>query len=239
MLSNLKNDLIMILKDNTESKAKMQNTMNNNKSVLVKSIFDFERENINNLKYTSERKIKKNKNINNNNDIDYKYIMELPHLKLLNFKIENQLTYIDIMIKLKNDSLYNLKNERNRFDDEEYYIFCDNQNDISDASKYLHDELIDIRNSFKSTVKQKDIQNRNLSLLKIQVSSMKDDIDLLGKKSSNDYVNTSDIINEESRENYTKTNICTNENYINPKNDIEDNEFKFMKKNLVRINNVS
>ena len=239
MLSNLKNDLIMILKDNTESKAKMQNTMNNNKSVLVKSIFDFERENINNLKYTNERKIKKNKNINNNNDIDYKYNIELPHLKLLNFRIENQITYIDIMIKLKNDSLYHLKNERNRFDDEEYYIFCDNQNDISDASKYLHDELIDIRNSFKSTVKQKDIQNRNLSLLKIQVASMKDDIDLLGKKSSNDYVNTSDIINEESRENYTKTNICTNENYINPKNDIEDNEFKFMKKNLVRINNVS
>ena len=61
MLSNLKNDLIMILKDNTESKAKMQNTMNNNKSVLVKSIFDFERENINNLKYTNEKKIKKNK----------------------------------------------------------------------------------------------------------------------------------------------------------------------------------
>ena len=229
----------MILKDNTESKAKMQNTMNNNKSSLVKSIFDFERENINNLKYTSERKIKKNKNINMNNDIDYKYNIELPHLKLLNFRIENQLTYIDIMIKLKNDSLYNLKNERNRFDDEEYYIFCDNQNDISDASKYLHDELIDIRNSFKSTVKKKDIQNRNLSLLKLQVASMKDDINLLGKKSSNDYVNTSDIINEESRENYTKTNICTNENYIDPKNDIEDNEFKFMKKNLVRINNVS
>ena len=133
MLSNLKNDLIMILKDNTESKAKMQNTMNNNKSILVKSIFDFERENINNLKYTNERKIKKNKNINMNNDIDNKYNIELPHLKLLNFRIENQLTYINIMIKLKNDNLYNLKNERNRFDDEEYYIFCDNQNDLSDA----------------------------------------------------------------------------------------------------------
>ena len=68
---------------------------------------------------------------------------------------------------------------------------------------------------------------------------MKEDVELLGKKSSNDYVNTSDIINEESREYYTKTNICTNENYINDKNNIEDNDFIFMKKNLIRKNNIN
>ena len=237
MLSNLKNDLIMILKDNTENKAKIQNTMNLSKSVLVKNIFDFERDNINNLKSDSERK-RKNKNINNDNDY-YKYNIELPHLKLLNFKIENQLAYINIMIKLKNDSIYNFKNERNRFDEEDFYVFCDSQNDISDASIYIHDELINIRNKFKSIVKKKDIQNRNLTLLNAKVISMKEDVELLGKKSSNDYVNTSDIINEESREYYTKTNICTNENYNNDKNNIEDNDFIFMKKNLIRKNNIN
>ena len=237
MLSNLKNDLIMILKDNTESKAKIQNTMNLSRSVLVKNIFDFERENVNNLKSNSERK-RKNININNDNDY-YKYNIELPHLKLLNFKIENQLAYINIMIKLKNDSIYNFKNERNRFDEEDFYVFCDSQNDISDASIYIHDELINIRNKFKSIVKKKDIQNRNLTLLNAKVISMKEDVELLGKKSSNDYVNTSDIINEESREYYTKTNICTNENYNNDKNNIEDNDFIFMKKNLIRKNNIN
>ena len=237
MLSNLKNDLIMILKDNTENKAKIQNNMNLSKSVLVKNIFDFERDNVNNLKYSSERK-RKNKNINNDNDY-YKYNIELPHLKLLNFKIENQLAYINIMIILKNDSLYNFKNERNKFDEEDFYVFCDSQNDISDASIYLHDELINIRNKFKSIVKKKDIQNRNLILLNAKVISMKEDVELLGKKSSNDYVNTSDIINEESREYYTKTNICTNENYINDKNNIEDNDFIFMKKNIIRKNNIN
>lgn len=236
MLSNLKNDLIMILKDNTESKAKIQNTMNTSKSILVKSIFDFERENVNTLRYSSEKKIKKNKNLKN--DIDYKYNIELPNLKLLNFKIENQLEYIDIMIKVKNESLYNFKNERNKLDYEDFYVFCDNQNDIIEASHFLHDELINIRDKFKSIVKQKDIQNRNLTILNSKVLSMKEEVELLGKKSSNEYVNTSDIINEESREYYTKTNMCTNENYLNS-NDIEDNNYNFMKKNLIRNNNAN
>ena len=86
-----------------------------------------------------------------------------------------------------------------------------------DASKYLHDNLIDIRNEFKSIVKQKEIQNRELLILNSKITSLKEDVELLGKKISNDYTNTSDIINEESREYYTKANICTMENYDNEK----------------------
>ena len=243
MLSNLKNDLIMILKDNTENKAKIQNNLNLSKSVLVKSIFDFERENvnvdvnINEIKSNTEKK-RKNKNINNDND-SYKYNIELPHLKLLNFRIENQLAYIDIMIKLKNKSINDFKNERNRFDEDDFYIFCDSQNDMTNASEYIHDELINIRNKFKLIVKQKDIQNKNLTLLNANVISLKEEVECLGKKSSNDYVNTSDIINEDSREYYTKTNICTNENYIDSNNNIEDNNCIFMKNIIIQKNNIT
>ena len=53
----------------------------------------------------------------------------------------------------------------------------------------------------------------NLISLDAQVISMREKVELKGKKISNDYINTSDIINEESREYYTKTNICTFENY--------------------------
>ena len=208
ILINLKNELMITLKDNTESKAKIQHLMNNNKSILVKSIFDFERENVNNFKVQSEKKIKKIKKVNN--DDDYKYNIELPHLKLLNFKIENQLQYMNIMIKLK-------------MDNKKCYIFCDNQNNIQEASNYLHDNLINIRNEFKSIVKKKEIQNRNLIILHSKVITMKEEVELLGKKGSNDYINTSDIINEESREYYTKTNICTMENLQNLNNEFEEN----------------
>ena len=234
MLINLKNELISTLKDNTESKAKMQNIMNNNKSFLVKSMFDFERENLNNLKPSTERKIKKNKKIENDDEY-YKYNIELPHLKLLNFKIENQLKYMDIIIKIKTQ---NYKNESSNFVDD-YYIFCTNQNDILNASNYLHDNLIDIRDEFKSIVKKKEMQNRELIILNSKVTSLREDVELLGKKSSNDYVNTSDIINEESREYYTKTNICTMENYENEKKALEYNDNNYIKKNLVRVNKIN
>ena len=216
LLIHLKNDLINTLKNNSENKAKIQNIMNNNKSFLIKSIFDFEGENKNNLQIKkNEGKIKKIKEINNDNN--YKYNIELPHLKLLNFKIENQLQYMNIMIKLKIESINNFKDDVPKFNDDNIYIFCLNKNDIFEASNYLHDDLINIRNAFKLIVKKKEIQNMNLIDLNSQVISMREKVALKGKKSSNDYINTSDIINEESKEYYTKTNFNTFENYKNVK----------------------
>ena len=216
LLIHLKNDLINTLKNNSENKAKIQNIMNNNKSFLIKSIFDFGGEKNNNLKIKkNEGKIKKIKEINNDNN--YKYNIELPHLKLLNFKIENQLQYMNIMIKLKIESINNFKDDVPKFNDDNIYIFCLNKNDIFEASNYLHDDLINIRNAFKLIVKKKEIQNMNLIDLNSQVISMREKVALKGKKSSNDYINTSDIINEESKEYYTKTNFNTFENYKNIK----------------------
>ena len=62
---------------------------------------------------------------------------------------------------------------------------------------------------------------------------MKEEVQQLSKKSSNNYINTSDIINEESREYYTKTNVCTMENYKDLNKNFEDNNY--IKKNLIRV----
>lgn len=232
ILLNLKNELIITLKGNTDNKAKMQNMMNNHKTFLVKSIFDFERENVNNIKKKEEKK-KKYKKFSE--DENYKYNIELPHLKLLNFKVENQLKYMSVLIKLKMENIKDFKNESSKIDDFDFHIFCDNQNDNLVASNYLHNNLINIRDKFKLIVKNKENQNRNLIILNERVNAMKEELELLGKKSSNDYVNTSDIINEESREYYTRTNICTIENHKNSNKELDINN-DFMKKNLIRIN---
>ena len=232
ILLNLKNELIITLKGNTENKAKIQNMMNNHKTFLVKSIFDFERDNVNNIKIKEENK-KKYKKFSE--DENYKYNIELPHLKLLNFKVENQLKYISVLIKLKMENTKDFKNESSKFDDFDFHIFCDNQNDNLVASNYLHNNLINIRDKFKLIVKNKENQNRNLITLNARVIALKEELELLGKKSSNDYVNTSDIINEESREYYTRTNICTIENHKNSNKELDTNN-DFMKKNLIRIN---
>ena len=232
ILLNLKNELIITLKGNTDNKAKMQNMMNNHKTFLVKSIFDFERENVNNIKIKEEKK-KKYKKFSE--DENYKYNIELPHLKLLNFKVENQLKYMSVLIKLKMENIKDFKNESSKIDDFDFHIFCDNQNDNLVSSNYLHNNLINIRDKFKLIVKNKENQNRNLIILNERVNALKEELELLGKKSSNDYVNTSDIINEESREYYTRTNICTIENHKNSNKELDINN-DFMKKNLIRIN---
>ena len=233
ILSNLQKDLITTLKDNTNSKAKMQNETTNIKSSLIKSIFEAsghtESSNldINNSLNETPKSIQR-KNVSNYNESYYKYNIELPHLKLLNFKIENQLKYINSLIKVKMQSIKRL------------YIFCDNQNDIMDASNYLHQNLINARNDFKSMVKKKEIQNRNLLILNSQLNSMREEV--MGKKSTNEYINTSEVINEDSMEYYTKTNVCTLENYKRNSKDFESenkiNNIGFNNKVLIPKNNL-
>ena len=214
ILSNLQKDLITTLKDNTNSKAKMQNETTNIKSSLIKSIFEAsghpESSNLDSTPLNDTPKSIQRKNVSNYNESYYKYNIELPHLKLLNFKIENQLKYINSLIKVKMQSIKRL------------YIFCDNQNDIMDASNHLHQNLINARNDFKSMVKKKEIQNRNLLILNSRLNSMREEVSNLGKKSSNEYINTSEVINEDSMEYYTKTNVCTLENYKRNSKDFEN-----------------
>lgn len=237
ILLNLKKDLMITLIENTENKAKLQNLMNNKKTYLVNNLFGFEKENNEEVKSSTQKKKTLTKSVNNrvksrcNDDI---YNIELPTLKLMNFKIANQLEYMNIIIKLKSQNLSRLFDPGN-------IVFCDNQNDINKASEYLHDNLIMVRNRFKSVVKKKDIQNRNLIVLIKKINDLKEDIELSYKKGSNDYIDTSQIINEESRENYTKTNVCTMENYKDSLNN-NNNEFEdlsFMKKNIVHISSLN
>jgi len=234
ILANLQKDLITTLKDNTNSKAKMQNETTNVKSSLIKSIFEAsghpENSNLDTNSLKETPKTISRKNVSNYNESYYRYNIELPHLKMLNFKIVNQLNYINSLIKVKMQSIKRL------------YIFCDSQNDISDASNHLHQNLINARNDFKLMVKKKEAQNRNLLILNSQINSMREEVATLGKKSSNEYINTSEVINEDSMEYYTKTNVCTLENYKRNSKDFENenkiNNIGFDNKVLIPKNNI-
>ena len=243
ILINLKNDLIIILKDNINDKAKIQNITSNNKSSLFNNLFDFHHPLDTKLprekSLTKSIIIKKN-TIQTNDKKELEYSKELSQLKMLNFKIENQLKLIDAMIKLKTQNIKDIKNGvgLNIFDDEKLEIYCGTQKDNLDAAKYIHDNLLDIREEFKNTVKLKQIQNFNLSTLKDVVSNVQEEVNSRKQKSGksgNEFVNTEEIIHEESKENYyTMTNNVTNEN----SNDIKINNYNdnhYMKKNLVHI----
>lgn len=226
ILKNLKSELIIVFKDKIQNKESLEYKANKNKSALIKNIFGTGKQN-NNLKLVESKNEIKN----------YKYTTELPHLRSLNFRISNQLKYMDIKIKLisGNSNLFNPKNTPNYI-----YLFLDGKNDTSKAYNLLHDDLLSIRKKFTLIVKEKETQNLQILQLKRDIMFMQDKCGLNNK---NEYVNTSDIINEESKEEYfTKTGVCTLENSKN--NDIlnKNQESKnitdcaFYRNELIRIN---
>ena len=221
ILQELKNELDSTFKDNIQNKTNIESTTNKNKSDLIKNIFG-------KVKKDNNLKIKNNKN----QIINYKYSVELPNLKLLNFKIENQLTYMDIKIKLLSPNLFNNK------DTFKYvYLFLDGKNDTTQAYNFLHDNLIYIREAFKLIVKNKELQNNRLLQMNAAVNILKEECHLIKKNFQNEYINTSQIINEESKEYITKTGVCTNEIYNNNNNKINEYENDNIYKNkLVRVN---
>lgn len=221
ILQELKNELDSTFKDNIQNKTNIESTTNKNKSDLIKNIFG-------KVKKDNNLKIKNNKN----QIINYKYSVELPNLKLLNFKIENQLTYMDIKIKLLSPNLFNNK------DTFKYvYLFLDGKNDTTQAYNFLHDNLIYIREAFKLIVKNKELQNNRLLQMNAAVNILKEECRLIKKNFQNEYVNTSQIINEESKEYITKTGVCTNEIYNNNNNKTNEYESDNIYKNkLVRVN---
>ena len=220
ILQELKNELDSTFKDNIQNKTNIESTTNKNKSDLIKNIFG-------KVKKDNNLKIKNNKN----QIINYKYCVELPNLKLLNFKIENQLTYMDIKIKLLSPNLFNNK------DTFKYvYLFLDGKNDTTQAYNFLHDNLIYIREAFKLIVKNKELQNSRLLQMNTAVNILKEECRLIKKNFQNEYINTSQIINEESKEYITKTGVCTNEIYNNNNKTNEYESDNIYKNKLVRVN---
>ena len=220
ILQELKNELDSTFKDNIQNKTNIESTTNKNKSDLIKNIFG-------KVKKDNNLKIKNNKN----QIINYKYCVELPNLKLLNFKIETQLTYMDIKIKLLSHNLFNNKNTSKYV-----YLFLDSKNDTTQAYNFLHDNLIYIREAFKLIVKNKELQNSRLLQMNAAVNILKEECHLIKKNFQNEYINTSQIINEESKEYITKTGVCTNE-ISNNNNKINEYESDNIYKNkLVRVN---
>lgn len=140
--------------------------------------------------------------------INPKLISELSDLKLLNFKLENQIEFIDTKIKLLSN---NKLNEKNPYMIS--YQFLTGKNENIEAYNSLHDNLLDIRDRFKSVVKKKNFQNNVINQLNTAINILKEERKFENKKYKNEYIITSQIINEESKDYPTKTSSFANDNY--------------------------
>ena len=250
ILNNLKNDLTVLLKNKNDKMNNIQKIITEKKTALVNTIFGINNQNINKSKGKNENKYSRNNynnrnNINNNINNINKYNKELSNLKLLNFKIENQLEFMDIELILKSQNIKDFKNIGTQIDDDYLEIFCENKNDISEVSDLLHEDLKDIRQIFKMVTKKKTNQNKNIKMLESEIKLMKENFENKYIK-HNDYIYSNEIINEESKEDYTQTNQLTTINTLENKKKSKDYEkcrnfiFNSIKKiNLEQIKEIS
>ena len=166
--------------------------------------------------------------------INPKLISELSNLKFLNFNLENQIEFINAEIKLIS---YNISNKKNSL--QFLHPLLNTNNEYRLAYNILHDDLLKIRDIFKIVVKKKQFQNNIILQLNTAISKWKEENQLKNKKYQNEYIITSQIINEETKEYPTKTNYFTNNNYAE-KQKIETKEIDnniIYKDKLIYINN--
>ena len=188
-LQELKQELNSLFHIKNRNKINSEQNKNKNKIIFSQNISDKKDDN------NSINPEEKNQ-VNNDKKED-----ELTHLKLLNFKIENQIKYIDTKIKLLSPNIFIRKKH-----DKYIYLLFDNKNDFEQAYNLFHDKLISNRERFKIVVKQKRIQNDIMAELKEEVDLWRKEFNQKQKMNHNEYIDTNKIITEETSE-YTKTTL--------------------------------
>ena len=222
LLKDLKIELSATLKENIQNESEIEHDTKIIKKDLAKKIFGQNEKN---------NKVKKHENKNPSNY--QKLNSELSELKILNFKIENEIEYIDTKISIiSSTKIINKNPSKNN------YLFLEGRSIDSQPENILHNDLLKAREKFKFIVKKKDFQNKVILQLTTAVNLWKDELKLQNKK-NNQYIITNQIIDEETKEYPTKTTQIENEECYNNKKifaDVVGGDVLYKRK-LICVNN--
>ena len=222
LLKDLKIELSATLKENIRNESEIEHDTKIIKKDLAKKIFGQNEKN---------NKVKKHEN---KNPFNYQKLnSELSELKILNFKIENEIEYIDTKISIiSSTKIINKNPSKNN------YLFLEGRRIDSQPENILHNDLLKAREKFKFIVKKKDFQNKVILQLTTTVDLWKDELKLQNKK-NNQYIITNQIIDEETKEYPTITTQIENEECYNNKKifaNVIENDSLFKRK-LICVNN--
>ena len=222
LLKDLKIELSATLKENIQNESEIEHDTKIIKKDLAKKIFGQNEKN---------NKVKKHENKKPSNY--QKLNSELSELKILNFKIENEIEYIDTKISIiSSTKIINKNPSKNN------YLFLEGRSIDSQPENILHNDLLKAREKFKFIVKKKDFQNKVILQLTTAVNLWKDELKLQNKK-NNQYIITNQIIDEETKEYPTKTTQIENEECYNNKKifaNVIENDILYKRK-LICVNN--
>ena len=130
-------------------------------------------------------------------EINEKYFNdELTQLKIMNFKLENDIQQIEYILQMKSDLQFLLKNNEKHHTPENFKeIICRSQKEYPLVSRILHKKAVETRKFFTYVVSMKTFQNLEIDDLQNSINKLKNIILREGK-----YVDSQDVIEEESHD---------------------------------------
>ena len=216
ILITLKENLNLLLKEKTKKHNYIKNKNDFIKTKLQNVLFPKSKD-TNNIGYNN--KIKDNISTS---------ISEINQLQLLNFQIKNEIDKTNFLIEQKVHYHSYVKSIPFFFQS-----FCNNNYETNKKiTKFLREIIRQVRKEFIKVVKEKMNKEFEINGLIFNINYIKDNIDTYKENGYKKYINTEDIIQEESKE-YTKSMITTQ----SKRNSISTNNNKNLIKNNTNYNN--
>ena len=216
LLTLLQNNLTIMKNKKTKQFDSLKTTNEKDKKIIQRNLFQ---ENENKMNF--------------NNDLYSSYIKQKSELNLLNFQIENEIEKTNVMIDIKNKfylyvkyiSFYlNLNRE----------IYCNNnKEDLETISEFLKYIKTSIKNEFISKVNEKMETDLEINALKFKIKYLTDNIINNKLEGYKKYIQTEQIIYEETKEN--EHSLITDKNKRNSYEGI--NKITFNKNILKQTSN--
>ena len=216
----------------------LSKNIDNNKNdyeYVIESLFNFKNILSNSLKIQNEEKqffiIKVNlyfiskQNKENlelfNNQLKNEKINELEEVKNLNFTIKNEINKINYINSQKKEEINFLKKIDEFIDEDTNEIYCHNKNDISIAQNELKLKLQSLKNKYNLILYRVNIKEKEINEINSDIKRIKDI--LSDQKFDKKYIDTENIIEEVSAENYSS--FLRNNSYDSKVNNSKDNSF--------------
>ena len=241
ILNDLKESLIEIKKEKEKKINLYESGKKQKESNLKKIIFNtvISKRSVSNFNYINTNY----ETLITENNENY-YNKETPELKLLNFKVENEIKKVENLSKRK---LYLIQYYKtpHLIHDHRTEIICEDRRNNESMNQLLHQKLIQQREKFIEIVNMKSLQDMRINNMQSQAIGYKNAMKDIHK--SYRYVNTQEVITEENRS-YLETvneDEKVDEKTENLKNSKNLEEEKDINKNIVinkernNINNVN
>ena len=230
LLKELKENLNSLLIEKNSTLKFYGETFSNNKCSLQNELFYENKIEINKNKY----KCIKNKKINNMNIKNLK--SEIDSLKIINFKVENDIKQIenDILKKIDEQNFLSFSTPNSNIGKKEISCLQPKYNSI--VTSLLHKQLTIKRKKFRATVSKKQNKIDDIDSIKASINSLRKSV--LKKKSR--YTENKEVIIEDYSNEYTRSldsrknsdnviNIITSVNKDKTKNGKIEDEYDNLK----------